>query len=147
MSVFRPAGFNLIELMVVLAIAATLYLVALPTYQYAVLKSNRAAARAALMDVAARQEQHFINSKQYALSLAMLGLTEPYYIDGQAQSVGEELAIYRISLDIEDAIYRGVRATPLHRQAEDSRCMTFALNRTGVRRVSGSFSSNPRDCW
>lgn len=141
------AGFTLMELMIVLAIAGILYLVALPGYQHTVVKSTRAAARGVLINVLSRQEQYFINNKRYATSLDSLGLPVPYYIDRQAEPVNESGAAYRIELDIVSAAYDGVRAIPLNRQVSDSSCMAFSINRIGVRAVTGSLSSNPAECW
>ncbi len=141
------AGFSLLEMMVALAVAGILFSVALPGYQHAVVKVARAAARAALLEVTARQEQYFINNKVYAPDLGSLGLPAAYFIDKQGDTVGEQRASYRISLELVEGRYSGVRAVPLNRQAVDSACMTFSLSRLGVRAVSGTFSGNPLECW
>jgi len=148
-SPLRPArpGFSLVELMAVLAIAAALLLVALPGYQYVVMKSTRAAARHTLMDVTARQEQYFVNTKHYAVSLADLGLPQDYHIDAQGEVVTREAATYRISLELADGGYSGVRATPLNRQAADLDCLVFTLSQLGIRAVSGRLAATPARCW
>jgi len=134
-------------MMVALAVAGILFFVALPGYQYAVLKAARAAARATLLEVTARQEQYFINNKAYAADLGALGLPATYFIDGQGDTVGEQRASYRISLELTEGRYGGVRAVPLNRQAIDTACMTFSLSRLGVRAVSGALSADPAHCW
>ncbi|MCP5204683.1 MAG: prepilin-type N-terminal cleavage/methylation domain-containing protein [Pseudomonadales bacterium] len=141
------AGFTLLEVITVLVIAAILYFVALPGYQSVVVKSGRAAARGVLMDVMTRQEQYFINSKRYATSLAELQLPEPYYIDRQAQAAAEAQASYRVALDVREGVYIGVLTVPVNRQTADEACMTFSLDRTGRRAVSGSLSAQPAQCW
>jgi type IV pilus assembly protein PilE len=142
------AGFSLLEMMIVLLIAGILLLVALPGYRGSVLKSSRAAAWGALVDVMARQEQYFINNKRYSLNLDGLGLPSPFYIDKQAEPVTEGRAVYRIELDIESDTYMGVKAVPENDQLEDRACMTFAISSIGVRSVSGtSSSSHPEHCW
>ncbi len=143
----RRRGFSLIEMMVALAVAGILLFVALPGYRYAVLKSSRAAARATLMDVSARQEQYFVNHKRYALGLGALGLPDPYHIDSQGDVVGQEAASYRISLDLSQGDYDGATASPVNRQASDSACMAFSLSRLGIRAVSGALASSPAECW
>ena len=143
----RAAGFTLLELVTVLVIAAILYFVALPAYQHTVLKSGRAAARGILLDVMTRQEEYFINNKRYAVTLADLGLPQPFYINRQAEAVEPARAAYQVDLAIEDNVFVGATAAPRNRQAEDEDCMTFSLTRTGMRAVSGSFADAPGHCW
>ena len=143
----RAAGFTLLELVTVLVIAAILYFVALPAYQHTVLKSGRAAARGILLDVMTRQEEYFINHKRYAVTLADLGLPQPFYINRQAEAVERARAAYQVDLAIEDDVFVGATAVPRNRQAEDEDCMTFSLARTGIRAVSGSFAAAPGHCW
>lgn len=142
----RP-GFSLVELLVALAIAGVLLFVALPGYQYVVLKSTRAAARASLLDVVSRQEQYFVNTKRYATNLGSLGLPDPYHVDSHGDAIDPGAASYRISLDLADGDYTGAVAAPVNRQASDSGCMAFSLARTGVRSVSGALASDPGECW
>ena len=143
----RQVGFSLIEMMVALAIAAILLFVAVPAYEHAVVKSTRAAARMALLDVMSRQERYIVNNKRYGTVLGELGLPDPYYIDGKGDAVAPELSAYRVSLDLVGGTYQGVTAQPLNRQARDSACMSFSLSTVGMRTVSGSLSANPRHCW
>ena len=132
-------------MLVAMVIAGILFFVALPGYQYAVLKSTRAAARGALLDLISRQEQYFVNHKRYAAALPELGLPGDLYIDAQGEPVSSQTAVYRIQLELIDDSYHGVQAVPLNRQSADSGCMTFSLSLIGVRSVSGTRS--PGDCW
>ena len=134
-------------MMMVLVIAGIIYFVALPGYQYAVLKSTRMAARAALMELAGRQEQYFVNHKRYATELGSLGLPENFYVDRQNQLADSGSASYRITLDLEDGVYRGMTANPLNGQADDHACLAFSLSRLGVKAVSGTSFSTPGACW
>jgi type IV pilus assembly protein PilE len=137
----------LIEMMVALVIVGILLLVALPGYQHAVIKSTRAGARAALLDVVSRQEQYFVNHKRYALSLESLGLPQDFFIDGQGEAVGQKSAAYQVSLELLDGVYSGAQAAPLNRQAADSACMALSLSGIGVRSVSGFLALKPARCW
>lgn len=143
----EQSGFSLLEMMVALVVAGILFFVALPAYQYAVVKSTRAAARATLLEVIARQEQYFVNHKRYAVDLTALGLSEPYHIDERGGAATPANASYRIRLEITEGEYGGARAEPLNRQAGDHGCMVFSLSRLGVRAVSGALSASPGECW
>ncbi|MEE4145006.1 MAG: type IV pilin protein [Halieaceae bacterium] len=140
-------GFSLLEMMVALAVAGILFFVALPTYQYAVLKSTRMAARVTLMEVMARQEQYFANNKRYATDLGAIGLSDPYHVDNQGSASDPANASYRISLELTEGEYAGALAVPLNRQAGDHDCLAFSLSRLGVRAVTGTLSERPRECW
>jgi type IV pilus assembly protein PilE len=62
----RKRGFTLIELMIVLAIVAILATVAFPSYQNSVRKSNRAAAKSQMLELANRQQQFLLANRRYA---------------------------------------------------------------------------------
>lgn len=64
-------GFTLIELMIVLVIVAILVGVALPAYQNQVIRGNRAAAQAVMLDIANRQQQRFLSDRSYADKAAL----------------------------------------------------------------------------
>ena len=91
-------GFTLIELMVVVVIVAILAAIAYPSYRNHILKGNRASAEAFLMDAAQRQQQYFLDNRDYAPDLGTLFGTgasspiptevSPYYQITVATSAG-----------------------------------------------------------
>jgi type IV pilus assembly protein PilE len=71
------AGFTLIELMITVAIIAVLVGIAYPSYRSYIVRNNRGAAQAALMDIAQRQQQYLADMRSYASTVAVLNVTLP----------------------------------------------------------------------
>jgi len=67
----RQKGFTLIELMIATAIVAILAAVAYPAYTRYVIKANRAAAQAQMLDIANRQQQFLLANRAYATTTAL----------------------------------------------------------------------------
>jgi len=65
----------LIELLVTLVIMGVLAAIAYPTYLQHVMKGRRAAAEAALMDIAQRQQQYLLDARSYASDVTTLSYT------------------------------------------------------------------------
>jgi len=70
-------GFSLIELMIVVAIVGILAAVAIPQYSKYVVRGNRAAAQAFLMDIASREKQYLLDARSYTDSLTTLAVVAP----------------------------------------------------------------------
>lgn len=64
-------GITLIELMIVIVIVGILVGVALPAYQNQVIRGNRTAAQAVMLDIANRQQQRFLSDRSYADKAAL----------------------------------------------------------------------------
>lgn len=69
-----PAGFSLIELMVAVAVVGILAAIAIPSYGAYVVRANRTAAQAQMMDIANREQEYFTANRSYA-DLSTLGVT------------------------------------------------------------------------
>jgi type IV pilus assembly protein PilE len=72
-------GFTLIELMIAIAIIGVLIAVAYPSYTNSLIKGNRAAARAFLLEVSQRQQQFLLDNRAYATKaeLVQAGVVAP----------------------------------------------------------------------
>ena len=68
----RNKGFTITELLIVVAVVGILTAVAFPSYQNHVRKGARAAAQAAMMQVADREAQYLLDARNYAVGSAAL---------------------------------------------------------------------------
>jgi type IV pilus assembly protein PilE len=59
-------GFTLIELMIAVVIVAILAMIAMPAYTSARVRNNRATAQAFLANIAANEQQYFVDNRAYA---------------------------------------------------------------------------------
>ena len=125
-------GFTLVELLITIAVIGVLVSVAYPSYGKYMLKSRRAEAQQALMDVALRQQQLMLDTKKYAESFGATGATLPASL----------VPYYRI--DVVGSNTAGVAPTftatavRLGTQLADT-CPDLTVNQAGVRA--------PANCW
>lgn len=149
MHVRRSPGFTLIELMIVVAIVGILAAIAYPSYQQYVIRSNRAVAKAALNQLASRQEAFYADRKTYATTLTDLGLgADTLYLgrEGGFNALVAQ-AIYSLTINAgATAFSYTLSATPQNQQTADiARCGTLSLTESGVRGATGA--AGVQECW
>jgi type IV pilus assembly protein PilE len=126
-------GFTLIELLIALACIAILATIAWPSYQSLILRSQRAQARAALLQAAHWVERAASANGSYPLAADVP--TSVLQIDGQR---------YKMTITSTAQSYT-LSATPLGTQAADA-CGVLTLSHLGLRNVQGA-SQTAVQCW
>jgi type IV pilus assembly protein PilE len=79
MHVDREGGFTLTELMITVTIVSVLAALAYPSYTRHLVRSNRAAAQAQMLDIANREQQFLLANRAYAPYAGSGGLTASGY--------------------------------------------------------------------
>lgn len=143
----KLAGFTLIELMIVAAIIAILAAIAIPSYQKQIMKSRRASAKTALLDLASREEKYYATNNNYPAALASVGYTN---VNGSGaiqvpNNSDEDYYSVTIALGTPTATGYTATATPVGNQANDS-CGSYSITDLGVQSATGT-SSGGTGCW
>ena len=140
-------GFTLVELMIVVVIAAILVAIAVPAYTSQLQKSRRTDARNALLDIAAREERFLSVSNSYSAVTTDVG-----YGGAWPQKVTNNY--YTVTVAVPDPNYVGngpsfiVTATPAGIQASDTACATFTVTQIGKQSAFTSANvDNSTTCW
>ena len=140
-------GVTLLELMIVVAIVAIISAFANPSYMQYVVNTKRTVATSALLQIADRQQQFFMDNKSYTNDLTALGFAaNPLVLadDGNPTVAGDNDAVYSISLSNVAATTYTITAAPLHGQANrDTDCENLTLTQAGAR----GNSAGGDDCW
>ncbi|RZM85227.1 prepilin-type cleavage/methylation domain-containing protein [Pseudoalteromonas rubra] len=129
-------GFTLVEMMITIAILGILASIAYPSYSEYVRRAARAEAAATLLDAANKQEQYFVDNRQYASTLAELGLpttTENDYFSLQI-ALGDDLNSFVVTAT--------ATGGPL---ADDTECTTLTINNLNIRGSTGTLAADR--CW
>lgn len=138
----RSPGFTLIELLIAVAVVGILAAIAYPTYQRSVLKSRRADAKAALLDLAQREERYMAQYNVYTDDATKLGYSSAFPLAVQSGSQSY-YSIAKPTLSNSNAGFSAT-ATPSGGQASDT-CGSFTLDNTGAQSVGGTSSAT--SCW
>jgi len=132
----KQQGFTLIELMIAVAIVGIIASVAIPSYFEHVKRTARTEAITTLLDAANRQEQFFVDNREYTNDLDNLGVVSP-----------TEHGFYTITVEVDnDAGTFSFEATPADGPSlKDDECKTFVINDAGLKTATPS--TNSAKCW
>ncbi len=143
----KQRGVSLLELLIVVTIVALITAFAYPSYENYVVNTKRSAATTTMLQIADRQQQFFMDNKQYAADLTNLGFAaDPLIIsdDGNPVAAGDASSVYSFDLSNLAATTYTVTATPLNAQGKrDTKCGNLTLTQAGVKGNSGTGD----DCW
>ncbi len=129
----RTGGFNLIELLIVVAIVAILAAIGFPAYQQYARDAKRADAHEALARASQLQERFFADTSGYATGLATLG-----YDTNESPQGYWGLVVTGVS-----ATGYTLVASPTGGHV-DADCATISINAQGVR---ASAPGSADECW
>ena len=143
----RQTGVTLLELLIVVAIVAIISAFAYPSYMQYVVSTKRTVATSALLRIADRQQQFFMDNKSFSNDLTALGFAaNPLVLadTGNPTSAGSSDAIYSISLSNVGVTTYTITSAPLHGQlSRDTDCASLTLDQAGAR----GNSAGGDDCW
>lgn len=137
-------GFSLLELMIVVAIIGIIAAIAVPSYENSVVKTNRKAVTACMLEVSQFMERFYTTNLRYDQNLAGTAVTMPEL--GCRNDLAGSYTLAFQSAPTASAY--SVQATPIGRQlAKDTSCLTMRIDQTGAKSVTGSLSATPNDCF
>ena len=141
------AGVTMMELLIVVTIVSIIAAIAYPSYTQFVVKSKRAAGSSTMLQIADRQQQYFMDNKQYATKLSSLGYSSESIMindEGALVDTGDSRVTYSIALDDATTTSYTLVATPQKGQADnDTGCGSLTLTNAGAKGQTGTGNN----CW
>jgi len=143
----KQQGFNLIELMIVVAIIGLLAAFAYPSYLEQMRKTRRADCAGALTSLGSAMERFFTVNNTYQGAGAGGGNTGTPTIFQGSCPVDGGTATYNLTIQAATGSTYSVQAAPVGQQASD-KCGTLTLTNTGLKGVTGASAGVTwQDCW
>lgn len=136
----KEQGFTLIELMMVVVIIGILMAIALPQFTDYKMKSRRSEATSALMQIAAQQEQFFMDNRSYTNDFQDLNYPN-------TGSVTTDNGYYLITINVPTDYSYTLTATAQGDQAGDTACKAFTLTNQGTKGAIDSTNTATDACW
>ena len=152
-SLRRPAGFTLIEVMIVVAIVAILSAIAFPSYQESVRKSKRADARSQLLEVAQYMQRFYSQNDRFDQANDATGtaVTIPAALATVPRGAAAGTQDYTIQFQANTLTARSFTLEAVPRAGGSmagDKCGTYRINNVGRRTVDGAASGlTAATCW
>jgi type IV pilus assembly protein PilE len=122
----RPAGFTLIELMIVVAMIGILASIAYPSYTEYVIRAKRSDGKTGLLNLQLAQEKYRANCPQYATGIHA---TTPTCVTGGTHNLVSGTSspdgYYTLAITAGNATFYTLTATPTF---TDAKCGTLGIN-------------------
>lgn len=143
----KQGGFNLVELMIVVAIVGILAAFAYPSYLEQVRSTKRADCSGALVSLGNAMERYYsVNGSYLGAADAGANTGTPAVFTGSCPVDGGQ-ANYNLTIQAATASTYVLNATPTGSQTAD-KCGTLTFSNTGVKGVTGAAAGKTwQDCW
>jgi type IV pilus assembly protein PilE len=143
----KQSGFNLVELMIVVAIVGIIAAFAYPSYLEQIRKTRRADCSGALVSLGNAMERHYSVNGSYLAAAAAGANTGAPAIYATSCPVDGGNATYNITIQAAAASTYMLNAAPTGPQTGD-KCGTLSFSNTGVKGVTGADTGITwENCW